>query len=325
MSLALANRTRHVATIVLHPLDALRDALLRPVSERGPVRRVRLRIAGRVVGSALQPLPMPEPKPVENLSGDTVYRDFVLAAGTYRVELVRERHRSADFIYEDIDPADRDFAWDPATPMNGLPGMPTHPSRVIAIPLYPSSSYPFPGGSTLIRGGLLWYDGSALTGAVVNETTGLSVLTRSRPDARGDFVLVIAAPSAAGTASLQLDLTGVDAATRPDGAAYKASMPATWPAAWERGRTRSIRQAALTGSVQRADGRPLRDVAVKVVGEPGTVRTNDVGRWSYHFPPLRASNSVDITVQHPDYAPVTLTNIAYIADRTAAAPTVVLS
>lgn len=325
MNLAVANRTRHVATIVLRPVDAFRAALMRPVSERGPVRQVRLRIAGKVVGAALQPLPTPAPKPIANLSGDVVYRDFTLAAGTYRIEQVRDRYRSADFIYEDIDPADRDFVWDPAAPMNGLPGMPTHPSRLIVIPLYPSSSYPFPTGSTLIRGGLLWYDGSALAGAVVNETAGNAVIARSRPDARGDFVFALAVPAATGTASLQLDLSGVDAATRPDGAVFKASVPAAWPAPWERGRTRSIRQAALSGLVQRADGRPLRDATVNIVGEPGTVRTNAVGRWSYHFPPLRASNVVDITVQHPDYTAVTLTNIAYIADRTAAAPTVVLS
>jgi hypothetical protein len=324
-NLVVADRIRHVATIVLRPLDAFREALARPVNERGPVRPVHLRLSGRVVGAAVQPLNEPGPKPIENLSGDTIYRDFPLGAATYRIELVRDPRRPGDFVYEDIDPAQRDLIWDPAAPGAGLPGLPTHPSRFVVIRLFPAAGYPFPTGSTLLRGGLLWYDGTALEGAVIETAPGVAVLSRSRLGSRGDFVLAVRATAATGTANLQLNLTGVDGASRPAGAAYLASLPAVWAAPWERANMRSVRQAALTGTVQRSDGRLLPNATVTVAGRPGFVKTNDAGRWSYHFPPLTASGTVNITVQHPDYAPVTLNNVAFTADRSAAAPTVVLS
>jgi hypothetical protein len=323
MSLTVIERRRRVATVVLRPVDGLSATLGRPAFERGPVRPVRFGIAGRWVGGVVQPLAGGPPKPVFNMSGDTVFRDLDLPAGTYRIELVRDPLRREDTVYEDLDAAQHDLVWDPAAPGGGLPGFPNHPSRFVPIRLYPSASYPFPTGSTLVRGSLFWYDGTALEGAVVRDPAAL--LPRSYVGPLGDFVLTFRATAANGPANLQLDTTAVDPAGRPDGPAYLAAWPAAWPTQWQRGTTRSVRQGGLAGMVRRSDGRPLRDATVRFAGRPGFVRTNDLGRWIYYFPPVTAAGNVNITVQHPDFANVVLANVAFPADATAAAPTVTMS
>lgn len=323
-------RRRRVATLVLRPVDAFREALQRPVFERGPVQPVRFRILGEVVGGALSPMAGGPPAPVRNVSGDTVFRDLALPAGTYRIGLARDPRRRADAYYEEVDPAERDLAWDPAAPGAGLPGLPTHPSRLEPLRLYPTASYPFPTATTLVRGSLHWYDGTALAGAVVREPA--AIVSRSRVHAGGelgltggDFVLAFRATAATGNANLQLDLAAVDPAARPDGAAYLGGWPGQWPAQWERGTTRTVRQGALAGTVLRDDGRVLPGATVRLAGRPGPLRTSAEGRWSYHFPPLTAAGTVNITVQHPDYPDATVNNVAFPADATAAAPTVVMS
>jgi hypothetical protein len=323
MSLTVIERRRRVATLVFRPVDGLSATLGRPPFERGPVRPVRFGIAGRWAGGVVQPIAGGSPKPVFNLSGDTVYRDFALPAATYRIDIVRDPARAEDAVYEDLDPAQRDLVWDPAAPGSGLPGYPNHPSRFVPVRLFPSDSYPFPTGSTLVRGSLLWYDGTALAGAVVRDPTAL--LPRSYAGPRGNFVLTYRATAANGPANLELDSTDVVASSRPDGAAYLASLPAVWPTQWERGTTRSVRLGRLDGIVRRSDGRPLKDATLRLAGRPGFVRTNNLGRWMYYFPPLTAAGIVDITVQHPDFANMVLANVAFPADASATAPTAIMS
>jgi hypothetical protein len=324
MTLApVIERVQRTATLVIRPVDALKEALARPTAERGPVRPVQFGLVGRVTGAGVEPLPR-LPRPVQNLSGDTVFRDLELDPGTYRLELVgRPDPRRGDLPYEKLAAPQRDLLWGPAVPAPGLPGLPNHPTRLVELRLFPTSAYRFPPGSTLVRGTLLWYDGSTLAGAVVAAAG--AILPQGRLGPRGDFVVAIAAGAAAGTIDLALDLTGVDAAARPDGAAYLASVPALWPAPWQRAGSSSVRQGALTGRVTRADGRAVAGASVTLGGHPGAVQTDAGGRWTYCFPPAAAAGTATITVQHPGFADVVLPNIPYPADATSAAPVVVLS
>ena len=47
----------HVASLVLRPVDVLREHLKRPPWERGPVRPVPLVVMGRVTVGGIDPLP----------------------------------------------------------------------------------------------------------------------------------------------------------------------------------------------------------------------------------------------------------------------------
>jgi hypothetical protein len=324
MALVARESTVHVATVVLRPIDALKERLQRPESDRGPIRPTRFRLAGKVVGGVVQPLARGRRKPVVNLSGDTVLRDFDLPAATYRIEIDRPGI-ATDGIYEEIDPAERDLAWDPAAPQSGLPPtFPAHPSRFVPIRLFPGPAYAFPVETTLVRGSLLWYDGSPLDGAVARLATAL--LTRSRVAANGDFVLALAPTAASGTVNVQLDLAGVDPATRFQGAAYLGAFPAAWQAAWERGTSRAVRQGALTGQVRLTDGRPLAGATVQLAGRPGRVQTDRNGRWSYHFPPSAGAGVVDVSALHPGHPiPPPLPNVPFPADATATAPIIVMN
>jgi len=323
MSLTVIEVRRRVATVVLRPIDGLSATLGRPAYEQFPVRPVRFRIAGEVTGGVVRPIARGLPKPVFNLSGDTVLRDLALPAGTYRIEVDRDPLAGGDTVYEGIDAVERDLVWDPAAPGGGLPpDFPNHISRLQVIRLYPSASYPFPTASTLVRGSLFWYDGTALQGAVVREPAAL--ITRSVLGPLGDFVLVFRGNAANGAANLQLDLGAVSAGGRPDGAAYLSALPAVWATQWQRGTTRSVGQGGLAGMVRRGDGRPLPGATIRLAGRPGFVRTNSIGRWVYYFPPSTPAGAVNITVQHPDFASVILANVAFPATATAAAPTVIM-
>lgn len=317
-------RLRRVATLVIRPIDALREALQRPPFERGPVHPVRFGVTGRVVGGQLEPLPERRLRalagPVRNLSGDTVFRDLGLPAGTYRIGLERDPLVRSDAWYEELDPAERDLVWDPAAPGAGLAGAPHHPSRLEIVRLRPAAGYPFPAGSTLVRGSLLWYDGTGLQGVVVRDPASLT--GRNRPGPSGDFVLAYRFQAASGSTTLTLDRAGVDPAARPEGAAYLNGWPAQWTAPWARGETRSLRQGALAGVVLRPDGLSLEGATVRLAGRPGPVRTNENGYWRYHFPPGTPAGVVDLTVSHPDHPDATRTNVPFPADATASAPTI---
>lgn len=319
-ALAVLGRRRHVASVVLRPVDALREALRRPPHERGPLGRVRLRLAGRVRNGVVEPLAPGMVHVVRNLQGDTVLVDLRLPAGTYRIELERDPRERRDGFYEDLDPAQRDLVWDPDAPAPGLPDGTPHVTRLVQLRLRPSALYPFSLGSTLVRGSLLWYDGDALAGAVAREPAAL--VPESRVDARGSWVLALAPPSPVGNAVVQLDRTGVDAAAKTSGASYLAAWPATWTAPWRRGSATAVRQASLGGTVLGPDGWPVAGAAVTLLGRPGTLSTGADGRWRYHFPPAVPAGAVDVVVQHPDHAAVQLSNVPYAADATSQAPVV---
>jgi hypothetical protein len=326
MSLKVIERRRTVATVVFRPIDALRVALGRPFSERGPVRPVRFRIAGRVNGVVVEPIGewTPESKPyVMNASGDTVYRDFALPPGTYRIEIVRDPHQDSEGIYADLLPGlERDLNWDPAAPLTGLPNLPSHPTRLEERRLRPGPRYPFPPGSTLVRGQLLWYDGTGMTGAVARAPA--AVVPETPVGSRGEFVLIVAPAAPAGNLNVALDLGAVDPAAKPGGGMYVATWPSNWSIGWTRGRSSGARQGALTGTVRRADGRALQGARITLGGEPGELLTDAEGRWSYHFPPLRPAGTVNVTVQHPDFASKTVPNVAFPAEATRTLPPIVL-
>jgi hypothetical protein len=315
-------RSRRTATLVLRPMDALAAARLHPPFQRGPVRPVGFRIAGRVLGGVVEPIPGGAPPAVRNLSGDTVFIDLRLGAGRYRIEL-EPGPTGPTGIYQEVLPLERNVDWNPAMPLSGIPGLPGHPSRLVEIHLHPGEAYPFPTGITLIRGGLVWYDNTALDGALVRAPGTLLLEARVGP--RGDFVVIPAALTATGVAALTLDTSQVDGSSRPDALGYLAAFPATWPAPWQRGTTSSLTQPGLTGLVRRADGRVLDGAIVRPLGRPGFARTDGSGRWTYRFPPRTAAGSVDLRVEHPDHAPVTLAGIAFPADATATVPVIVLS
>jgi len=322
-ALGVLGRRRHVASMVLRPVDALREALRRPPHEREPLGRVRLRVAGRVEGGVLLPLPPGTVRTVRNVRGDTVLVDLRLPAGSYRVELERDPLDRRDGFYEDLDPAQRDLVWDPDALPPGLPDGTPHVTRLVPLRLRPSAQYPFSLGSTLVRGSLLWYDGGALEGAVVAEPAAL--VTPSRVDARGSWVLAFPAPTPTGDAVLQLDRSGVDPAARISGAVYLAAWPATWTVPWRRGSATAARQASLGGAVLGPDGWPLAGATVTLLGRPGTLVTGADGRWRYHFPPAVPAGTVDVVVQHPDHPTVQLSNVPYAADATSQAPVVRLN
>ncbi|HEX2202417.1 MAG TPA: carboxypeptidase-like regulatory domain-containing protein [Longimicrobium sp.] len=319
-ALPVVGRRRHTATVVLRPVDALREALRRPPHERGPVARVRLRVAGRVQAGQVRPLAPGQVHTVRNLSGDTVLVDFRLPAGRYRIELERDPRERRDAFYEALDAAQRDLVWDPDAPPPGLPDGTPHPSRLVVLRLRPSALYPFPAGSTLVRGALLWYDGAPLDGAAVSDAAAL--VDTSRVDGRGSFALAFPAPSASGPATLQLDTGGVAAAAKPSGAAYLAGWPAQVATQWRRGETVSVAQPSLAGVVLGPEGRPLPGATVTVVGRPGALATGAGGEWRYHFPPGTAGGSVDVVVQHPDHAAVQLSNVPFAAGAASRAPVV---
>lgn len=317
---AVVERRRRTASLVLRPVDALREALKRPPHERGPLGQVRLRLAGRVEGGQVRPLPRGSVRTVRNLSGDTVFVDLGLPAGTYRLEVERDARDPRNAFYEELDPLQRDLRWDPDTPSPGLPDGRPHVSKLVPVLLRPSPAYPFPQGSTLVRGTLLWYDGAPLAGAVVGEPAAL--VRESRADPHGGFVLAFPAASATGPAALQLDTGGADAAGKPSGAAYLAGWPSVWAAQWRRGAAVAMRQAALTGRVLGPGGRPLPGAAVTLVGRPGAVVADGDGRWQYRFPPATAAGTVDLVVQHPGHAAVRLASVPFAADATSQAPVV---
>jgi hypothetical protein len=320
--LTILGTRRHTASVVLRPVDALREALRRPPHERGPLGRVRVRVAGRVQGGQVQPLPPGAVRTVRNLSGDTVLMDLSLPAGTYRLELERDPLERRDGYYEDLDPQQRDLQWDPDAPPPGLPDGTPHVTTLIELKLRPSPLYPFSASTTLVRGTLLWYDGSALQGAVVREPAAL--LPESRVDARGGFVLPFPF-SAQSPAVLEIIRDDVDAQGKPDGDEYLDDWPDEWQTPLRRGNPVSVRQPALQGTVLDPRGRLLPGARVTVQGRPGTVQTGGDGRWRYHFPPTTPAGAVDVRVEHPDYDAVDLHNVPFAADATSQAPVVRLN
>ncbi|HET7462165.1 MAG TPA: carboxypeptidase-like regulatory domain-containing protein [Longimicrobium sp.] len=322
MSPAIVGTRRHTATVVLRPVDALREALRRPPHERGPLGRVRVRVAGRVVGGEVQPLPPGSVRTVRNLSGDTVLVDLSLPAGTYRVELERDPRERRDGYYDDLDPQQFDLQWDPDAPPPGLPDGTPHVTTLVELRLRPSPLYPFPAGTTLVRGTLFWYDGAPLRGAVVREPAAL--LGDSRVDARGGFVVPFPA-NAGGPAVLEIVTAGVvGVQDKPDGAAYLQGWP-LWPTPLRRGNPVSVRQPALQGTVLDPRGRLVAGARVTVHGRPGTVYTGGDGEWRYHFPPATPAGAVDVRVEHAPHAPVQLQNVPFAADATSQAPVVRLN
>ncbi len=315
MTSGAVERRHHTASLVLRTVDAYRRARGRPTWERGPIRRVQLGLVGEVVGGAVQPLGSAAPVPIRNLSGDWVFRDLTLPGGVYRIALEGDARAVAEAVYEDLDPADRDVAWDPTGASRLVLEGRTHPSQFVEIPLYPTGPYPFPPESTLIRGALFWYDGTALSGAAVREPS--AIIDRSRLGPRGDFVLAYEPAAATGLVDLQIDVSAVDPSQMPAGAAYLAAWPGSIAGIiWRRGQTVSVRQPALRGAVLAPDGIPARGAVISLQGQPGSVRAADDGGWRYHFPPGTPSGAVDVLFQHPDYADVTLAAVPITTDAT---------
>jgi hypothetical protein len=317
---AVLERRRRVASLVLRPVDALREAIKRPPEERGPIGRVRFRLAGRVDGGQIRPLPPGTKKPIYNLSGDTAFVDLGLPAGTWRVELERDARDRVSEWYEELDAAQRDLQWDPDAPPPGLPDGTPHPARLVLLRLRPSSRYPFPPALPLVRGTLLWYDGAPLAGAAVRENGAL--VRDARVDEGGSWALAFPADQPDGNASVRLRLGAVDEDAKPDGAAYLAAWPAQWPVQWRRGSTVTLRQPALEGRVLGPGDRPLGGAAVTLAGEPGALRTDADGRWRYHFPPATPAGTADVKVRHPAHGQATLNDVPFAAATTTRAPVI---
>lgn len=317
---AVVERRRRVASLVLRPVDALREAMVRPPDERGPLGRVRFCLVGRVDGTEVRPLPPGIKKPVFNLSGDTAFVDLRLPAGTWRLGMERDpRDRVADW-YEELDAAQRDLVWDPDAPPPGLPDGTPHPARLVELRLRPSPRYPFPPALPLVRGTLRWYDGDPLAGAVMREDSALVPV--SQVDAGGSWVLAFSAGRPDGNASVRIRLGGVDEDAKADGAAYLAGWPARWDVQWRRGATVTLRQPALEGTVLGPGGRPLGGASVTLAGFHGALRTDRDGRWRYHFPPATPAGTADVKVRHPAHGQVTLHDVPFAAAATTRAPAI---
>lgn len=314
----MLERRRRVASLVLRPVDALRETMNRPPDERGPLGPVRLRIEGRVDGSDIRALPPKTSPPVRNLSGDTVFVDLRLPAATYRLALERDPRDRLGDRYEELDAAQRDVAWDPDTPPPGLPDGTPHPARLLMLRLRPSASYPFPPGLPLVRGTLRWFDGDALAGAVVREPGAL--VPESRVDAGGSWALAFPGAKPNGPANLELLVDDVDANAKPSGGAYLAVWPKLWPTQWKRAATVTQRQPSLEGLVLGPDDRPVEGANVTLVGFYGNLATARDGRWRYYFPPATAAGTADVVVQRLGHPDVTLFNVPFAAAAASQAP-----
>lgn len=317
----ISSRHRSVS-LVLRPIDEYRRASKRPAGETGPLYPMECELLGRVVAGVLQPFPSDDlgpvygvtrPTAIKNRSGDSVFTDLDLVVGTYRIRLQRDRKRGRDAMYENIDPSDEDIAWDPAV-AQGSP-----PYNLVEIPLYPSAAYPFPPDSTLVRGSLVWYDGTPLTGAEVRDATAL--VSRSRIGETASFVLSYRATKSHDNVTVTVDVSGVSVAGKPQGQAYLNSLPSTVVVTWIRGTTVSVNHAALMGAVQSPTGPPVPQATVTVTGHPGSVHSNTDGRWQYHFPPDTPDGVVNLTIQHPSFTTLNLTGVTIKRATTMNAPT----
>lgn len=310
---------RHVASLVLRPFDALNTALGRPVYERGPIYQVSLTMIGKVDEGVVSPFGDAAPMPVSNPSGDSVFRDLSIPSGQYRIALERGTGQKTDLYYEDLDPEDSDIDWVLAAEFRlEVEGRP-HPSQLHRIALYPAAGYPFQPESTLVRGSLLWFDGTPMMGAVVrdqnfgDEDNRTALISRSRVGSLGDFVLVRALRAASSTIDLKLDLTAVDVSesSRSD---YKDRYPSVIPGIrWRSRNTVSVSHASLRGVVFTPDGCPAQGTRVVVAEWPGAVEVDGRGSWVYHFPPLTPESSVEVTFSHPDYETKTVPDVPVIA------------
>lgn len=323
---------RQMASLVLRPFDMLRHATGRPPYEQRPVYSVHLLMSGVVTDDEWAPFGHDPPVAVRNLSGDTVFRDLDLPSGRYRIAIDSDTGQRGDWFYESLDPDDRDIDWERTGAFRmEVEGRP-HPSKLHRVPLYPTGPYPFPPESTLLRGSLLWYDGSALEGAIVRDAAPdgerTTLIGRSRVGPRGNFVLVRHNDPQPNAIEVVLDLDSVDPSAKEDGIDYISRFPASIPGVqWRRGGTVSVAHAALRGIVRRSDGRPAHRATVSVAGWPGAVGADERGRWQYHFPPKAQAlqDTVDITFRAEDHLDRTLNDVPVVTDATTQVVTVRLT
>ncbi len=139
----------------------------------------------------------------------------------------------------------------------------------MALDFAPGYAYPFPGGSTLLRGSVHHFDGRGVGGATVSaEFPEADGTAGYRTGDSGQFVLVFP-DRAEGRVTVKIESPGV------------AELEV--PGDVEPGRETSLRQTALRGRVT-AGGAPAREARIWVTGNPDEkTTTDDDGAWFYYF------------------------------------------
>jgi hypothetical protein len=180
--------------------------------------------------------------------------------------------------------------------------------------LLPGSQYPFPpgrrangnSGPTLLRGGLVQTDGTAVPDVVVS-VVGRPLIQPCSTDASGQWVLVLdpynpdfpAAPTDPAN-----DLTHKPVG--PVTLLFATPPPVTllnFP--FEPGITTLVKWTSLRGAVQSADGLPVAGAAITVAGFDIRSASAGDGAWVYYFPldgPPAAGQVVTVSAAGPSGA-----------------------
>lgn len=181
-----------------------------------------------------------------------------------------------------------------------LPGPTTAPAMTSLEPGY---AYPFPDGTTLLRGQTAAVDGSGISGVAVS-IQGLANGPTYLTDATGVWALDFPSTTASGPVTVVLK--------PPAGAATTLS------ASLVAGAEVVLSATALSGMAFEYDGRPATGATIAVSGRAATVAVGPVGSWTYVLPapppPLPAA--VTVTATTADGRTVTIPNVPITASAT---------
>ncbi len=218
-------------------------------------------------------------------------RRVALASGTYRLQVVSKYY--APLVVTTV------VVPDPA--LNPAPGAAA--AEPMTLTLMPGYLYPFPAGTTLLRGTVAATDGSGVSGAIVTVD---GVTGSYQTDATGQWVIAFPASQATGSVTLRID--------RPNVAEEVLSVPIT------AGASTSFPATALRGAVVKSSGLGIAGAAVSVSGQTATVQTASDGGWTYLFPDNQAASSVNVTAQLAGTSSQTQNNIPVAPGTTVTVP-----
>ncbi len=258
-----------------------------------PIGGLSYTIPARVVGGVRTAIDPPiVPVIIANPSG------YALFFGATRPGPVRRgRLAPGDYILRVESPAYQ--AAEIALTIPDLPGSAIAPATTSLEPGY---AYPFPDGTTLLRGQAVATDGSGISGVAVSvqgQANGPTYLT----DATGVWALDFPATTASGPVTVVLQ--------PPTGAS------STVAANLVAGAEVVLLATALRGLAFEFDGRPATGATVSVSGQAATVAVGPDGSWTYLLPaspPPPAT--VTLTATAADGRVVTVPNIPITASAT---------
>lgn len=145
-----------------------------------------------------------------------------------------------------------------------------------------------PGSPTLLRGGLVTFDGQPLQGAAVQVDVGSRSYTYTT-DETGQWVLVFDRTHSTGPVVVRV--------TPPAGPSVDVDGVCVI-----RGRETVLHQTALRGWVQR-DGIGVPGAVVSLTGQAQAATTRSDGSWSYYFPLSQQDTLLNVTATLPRGGP----------------------